>query len=527
MLNTMRSIASGFIAKALLAFLVITFGVWGIGDIFRSGGGATYAARVGDTTISIGEFEHSKSLLARQMQAMGIQGADANKLSVGILRQLVQQQLILQATNDLGLAVNDTLLAQSLKVLPQFQNLDGSFSAVAFKKSLSDLHMSEAQFLAQLRNETAGKFLLASLDMSDITPPPALVTLATAAGSETRDIVLISVPATRSTTDPKESDIKEYYEQHKFTDYMETERRKLEYMTLSEADINVLIDKAITPEMRASAEKSLANSPKQNIENYLRAQVRDQVINKLGNAIEDNIAAGWPLGEAIARANVKATSQILAKVAEADAKTEKNDVIATVIQQGFKLDSHEASGIIRSPSGVTLVVFVHDIYLSQPKSLEAVRADIKLRLLDKDAREAANKKATDVQEALKLDNWKDVVARMHVATTTVNNLQRPADGASSNTVVPLALQQAVFEHDIGKMAGPLALANGDQMLAVVLASHHNAVTLSASAQEKATRHIADGVNQHVQASAFTLFAERHKVDVNPMVLRNSSNSDEQ
>ena len=527
MLNTMRSIASGFIAKALLLFLVITFGVWGIGDIFRSGAGSNYAARVGDETISIAEFEHNKSIISRQMQAMGIQGADADKLSVGILRQLVQQKLILLATDDLGLAVNENLLAQSLKNLAQFQNLDGQFSASAFKKSLADLRMNEAQFLAQLRNETAGKFLLASLDISDVIPPAAVVNLTARAGSETRDVVLMTIPASVAPAPPSDAQIQTYYDENKATLYMENEKRSLEYVTFAAADVDALIDQSITPDMMADAKVSMtgktSEASPEKIRAHLRAQQRDSVLRALSNKVEDALAAGGSLGEAVAKAGVKATSKLITDITADALKTETDDVLKTVEKQGFQMADGEISNIITTPKGAILMVSVKAITPAAPKKLEQVMADVKTRIGLAMARDAARQKAQALRTELSSNsNWQSVTESQHITATTVSNLQRPVDGAASNSAVPLAMQQAIFEHEVGTTAGPLALANGDQLLALVQASHHTTPVLSASAKEKITRQIADGMNQKLQSRAFNLFAERHKVDVNQAVLRNST-----
>ncbi len=36
MLQAIRSKAGSFVVKALFALLILTFGIWGIGDIFRN-----------------------------------------------------------------------------------------------------------------------------------------------------------------------------------------------------------------------------------------------------------------------------------------------------------------------------------------------------------------------------------------------------------------------------------------------------------------------------------------------------------
>ena len=527
MLNSMRSIASGFIAKALLLFLVVTFGVWGIGDIFRNSG-ASYAARVGDTTISVAEFEHSKSVISRQMQAMGIQNADPSQLQVGILRQLVQQQLILQATDDLGLSVNEKLLAESLKTLPQFQTLDGKFSGSAFKAALTNLHMNEAQFLAQLKNETAGKFLLASLEMNDVTPPASVLDVATIADSEVRDAAIITIPAVAPATPPTDAELKTYYEQNKATLFMQPESRTIEYLQLDEGSIVLLFEKAITLEIRQAAEVEAVKRHKEHDQEfkilYARAQVRDQVMREISNKIEDNMAGGSSPGEAIAKTGVKATSQLLSSVKAGDEKTQSNPMLKTVIEQGLRMNEGETSNIISAPGNALLVVSVKTLTPAKPKPFAEVADKVTAEVNKLRARDEAQRKAGEFKTKLTLDpNWKTAAASLQLTATPVNNLPHPVEGApnSYTAQVPLAMQQAIFEREVGKVAGPLTLDNGGQMIAVVLASRHVAPSLSGSAQQKVTKQIADSLNQRVQARAFTVYAEQHKVTINPAIMRSS------
>ena len=57
MLQAIRSKAGSFVVKALFALLILTFGIWGIGDIFRSRSTDTAVATVGDRSIPAEELQ--------------------------------------------------------------------------------------------------------------------------------------------------------------------------------------------------------------------------------------------------------------------------------------------------------------------------------------------------------------------------------------------------------------------------------------------------------------------------------------
>jgi peptidyl-prolyl cis-trans isomerase D len=57
MLQAIRSKAGSFIVKLLFGLLILTFGIWGIGDIFRNRGTDTVVATVGDQSIRADELQ--------------------------------------------------------------------------------------------------------------------------------------------------------------------------------------------------------------------------------------------------------------------------------------------------------------------------------------------------------------------------------------------------------------------------------------------------------------------------------------
>ena len=58
MLTQMRRGAGTWVAKLFIALLVVSFGIWGIADIFR-GFGVNQLAKVGDTEITAGSSASS------------------------------------------------------------------------------------------------------------------------------------------------------------------------------------------------------------------------------------------------------------------------------------------------------------------------------------------------------------------------------------------------------------------------------------------------------------------------------------
>ena len=71
MLTQMRRGAGTWVAKIFIALLVVSFGIWGIADIFR-GFGVNQLAKVGDTEITAVEFQRDyERAIQRLSQQMG------------------------------------------------------------------------------------------------------------------------------------------------------------------------------------------------------------------------------------------------------------------------------------------------------------------------------------------------------------------------------------------------------------------------------------------------------------------------
>ena len=51
MLEAIRKRTGSFLVKGLLGLLVVSFAIWGIGDVFRGGSRGSMVAQVGDVEI--------------------------------------------------------------------------------------------------------------------------------------------------------------------------------------------------------------------------------------------------------------------------------------------------------------------------------------------------------------------------------------------------------------------------------------------------------------------------------------------
>lgn len=527
MLDSMRALSNSFVSKLLMIFLVISFGVWGVGDILRNSG-TGYAAKVGDETISIADFQQQHDLLNRQLQAMGVNGFSAEKLNVAVIRQLIQQRLTLLAMSDIGLFVNDALVSRHIAEMPEFKNEKGMFSAAQFKTTLANKQLNEAAFIGQIKKDIANKFLSDSLRMNDATPPASVMLLDALVSGETRDAVLITIKATDALDEKNETALKDFYEKNKETRFMNAETRTLEYEVLTPAEIDALVDASITDEMMKSAAAAKPDLDPKLIRMKLRSEQREGVIHTLSNTVEDELAAGKSLSEAFAKAGVTTAPHSLANATAEMAKTSADDITKTVTEQGFGLSEGQISGLITTPKGTLLMVAVKTITPAAPKAYDAVKTEVKAQLGAQLARDAAAAKARSVKDALaKEPNWQSVTSKLNLSVRALSHVARPnADKPEAVAGIPLSMQQALFERGVGEAVGPLALENGDQLIGIATKSYLPNITAETAATAKNSPQLNDKLSSDIEGRAYQSFTERHKVVVNPAMMSASQATDE-
>lgn len=159
MLQAIRSRATSWVVKILFALLILSFAVWGIGDIFRSPGAEATVIRVGDEKISGVEVVNQIRRDVEQLRPIfggNLDMAQARELGVidRSIEQIVQRRLYAHAAGELGILVGDDAVRRTLAANPQFRQA-GQFDARAFQAALQQMRTTEQLYVAGLRQDIA------------------------------------------------------------------------------------------------------------------------------------------------------------------------------------------------------------------------------------------------------------------------------------------------------------------------------------------------------------------------------------
>ena len=154
MLQFIRSKVTSIFIKVLFAILIISFAIWGIGDIFLGNRG-------GNTAISVGNIEYSSSEVLshfdRMRRAMRLPPEYDDALQPQILDNvidsIVTSGLFESKSQNLKLTVNDVNLKEWIAEAPAFIDQTGQFNQEVFRRSLFNAGLSEEQFFIELSKD--------------------------------------------------------------------------------------------------------------------------------------------------------------------------------------------------------------------------------------------------------------------------------------------------------------------------------------------------------------------------------------
>src|SRR3954470_8457834 len=142
MLRGMRKASSNWIGKTIMSVvmgvLIISFGVWGIADIFK-GYGQSKLATIGSTEISTDQF---RQLFSDRLQQIGRQFGRPitpdQARAFGLDRQVLQQAIAEAALDEdarrRGLGASDAEVMRQITSDPNFQAPTGGFDAARFQQ---------------------------------------------------------------------------------------------------------------------------------------------------------------------------------------------------------------------------------------------------------------------------------------------------------------------------------------------------------------------------------------------------------
>ena len=380
MLGSMRKAAQGVVGKSIMTvvmgLIIVSFVIWGVGDMLR-GFTAANVASVGGAKISSQDFRNQfqrslQQYQRRLRQPFTTEQARAAGLDRQVLQRMISEAAIDEEAHRLGLDVSDDALRAMITSNPDFQDTAGAFDAQKFASLLRDNDLNERFYVSELKKNALRQFIVAAL-ATGVTAPKAMTTALADYDGQTRSVDAFVLPASAAGDIPAPSDdtLKAYYNDRKAS-WRAPEYRGMDVVAL---DPETLANPAEVGDGEAEAAyaRVAGKDPK-----YGAPEKREleQILfpnEAEAQAAADKIKAGASFQDIVAARNLKPEDVALGETAR-DAIVDPAEAAAV-----FALPAGGVSGVLPSRFG-PVIVRVKSVTPSTIKPFAEVADEIKRRI---------------------------------------------------------------------------------------------------------------------------------------------------
>lgn len=200
----------------LMGMLIV--GLAGFGATSLSGNIRT-VAQVGNQQISVDAYARElqnemRAITAQTGQPVSMAQARDTAIPQRALAQLVALASIDSETQDLGISIGDENLQREIVQIPTFQGVDGAFDREAYRFTLEQSGLSEADFEDDLRRESARTIVQGAI-LGGVTMPEIYVDTVTDYIAARRSFTMATLTDTALTDElpvPTQAQLQAYYD---------------------------------------------------------------------------------------------------------------------------------------------------------------------------------------------------------------------------------------------------------------------------------------------------------------------------
>lgn len=453
MLQSLRKHATGFVAKVLMALLILSFAVWGIADVFRGFGGQTLAT-IGSSEVTVPEFRQLYQERIQQISQQIKRGLSPDQArALGLPDQLLNERLSEAALDDrakrLNLALSDEELVKRIQANPVFSGPSGSFDQNRFNMLLRNAGFTEARFVEAERRLALRQQLIQSLG-GGIEVPAVLKGAIERFENEQRsvDYVVFDPTPAKDIADPAEEALRAFFDARKVA-FRAPEYRKVAILALTPDTIARTIDVS-DADVKAAYEQNIARfgTPERRVVQQIVFPNAEEA-----KAAADKIAAGTAFADIVLERKLAPADVDLGDVAR-DQIVDK-----AVADAAFALPADGTSGVVEGRFG-PVIVHVGTITPGAVKPLEEVAGEIRTQLQLQRARQALLDQHDKIEDERAGGAKLSEIATkfgIPVLTVDIDRQGRAADGTSPTIPGRTEVLSGAFASEVGAETDPVTL----------------------------------------------------------------------
>jgi len=353
MLRGLRNASSNWLGKTIMAtvmgVLIISFGVWGIADIFRGFGRSTLA-KVGHTEISAEQF---RQLYTEKLQQIGRQfgrpmtseQARAFGLDRQLLRQTISEAVLDEAARRMGLAQSDADVVRAIHEDPNFKGAAGNFDPARFSQIIRQFGYTEQRYVREQRQVTLRREIAGTLS-GELKPANIQLDAVNRFQNEQRSVEFMRLTAALAgpIEPPAPEALASYFDERKPL-FRAPEYRKISYVVVTPEELAKTTQVSDEEVKKAYDERlpSLSTPEKRQVLQIGFANLDD------AKAAREKIAAGTSFEDVAKERNIPPTDLDLGLVAKSAVLDPK------LADAAFALSLNEVSEPVQGQFGISIV----------------------------------------------------------------------------------------------------------------------------------------------------------------------------
>jgi peptidyl-prolyl cis-trans isomerase D len=458
----MRKASSNWVGKTIMALvmgvLIISFGIWGIADIFRGFGQST-VAKVGHTEISMTEFRQLYTdrlqQLSRQFgRPLTMEQARAFGLDRQVLQHTIQEAALDEEARNLGLNMSDEETRRMIISDPNFKGTNGQFDPARFQAALRQFGYSEARYVADQRRLSLQRQIAGTV-AAGVTPPKVMIEALSHFQNEQRSIEYVKLDAAQAGTidPPSPETLAAYFDEHK-VQFRAPEYRKIIFVPITAEEIGKWT------EVSDEDAKKLYDARKATIGTPEKREISQMVFPSMeeATAARGRIDSGTSFDDIAKERGLKPSDVELGMVS-------KSEIIDPVVANAaFSLPSGEVSQPVKGQFGVALLK-VGKIVPGVDVPYERVAQGLKKEI----ATERARKQVSDLRDKMEDEraggaSVAEAAKKLGLTAVTLDAVDRsgrlPNGQLATNIPRGLDVVTQAFNSDVGVDNDPISFNGG-------------------------------------------------------------------